>query len=29
EIYRSQAESQSEFMERISQAQFMLKRGEQ
>lgn len=28
-IYRSQAESQSEFMERISQAQFMLKRGEQ
>lgn len=29
EIYRSQAESQSEFMGRISQAQFMLKRGEQ
>lgn len=29
EIYRSQSESQSEFMERISQAQFMLKRGEQ
>lgn len=29
EIYCSQAESQSEFMERISQAQFMLKRGEQ
>lgn len=29
EIYRSQAESQSEFMERISQAQFMMKRGEQ
>lgn len=29
EIYRSQAESQSEFMERISQAQFILKRGEQ
>lgn len=29
EIYRSQAESQSEFMEQISQDQFMLKRGEQ